>query len=422
MRLIAVLLFAICGVTNSGAADFTFTRIVDTTTAIPGGSGNFVSFKDLYVSVDKGDVAFDAVIGTDGSGNPVGGIYTYIGGNLGVVADLDTPSPGGTGNFTEAWEPWLDSGSVAFGGSGSNGQWGYYTNLGGSLRVVADTNTPIPGQNETFSFFQDTASLNAGAVSFLGYGGNSGSGIYVDKGGSLEAVAQTGTPVPGHSTESFQTFGEPTNANGGDVVFSGNYTGGYNGAYVYMDGIYMDANGTLTTLVDNDNPVLGGNKISIGDWSFENNNLAFTTMRLTDSPPWYTGLYSTTGGVLHLVADDSTPIPGATGNFLLFDRPSLDGNNLAFAAADSNSGWSIYSEIGGQLSKVIGVGDLLDNKTVTSMNMGDFNGGTIGFSVEFADGSSGVYLANVVPIPSTLWLFGTGLLGLVGVSRRKKVD
>jgi len=140
-----VLGFLMCFITNAGAADFTFKRIVDTNTAIPGGSGNFISFTDSFVSVDQGDVAFDAIIGTDDSGGPASGIYTYIGGNLGKVADLDTPLPGGTGNFTNAHEPCLDDGNVAFAGSGNDQQWGFYTNLGGSLSAVADTNTPVPG-------------------------------------------------------------------------------------------------------------------------------------------------------------------------------------------------------------------------------------------------------------------------------------
>ena len=30
------------------------------------------------------------------------------------------------------------------------------------------------------------------------------------------------------------------------------------------------------------------------------------------------------------------------------------------------------------------------------------------------------YMAETVPIPATLWLFGSGLLGLIGIARRKK--
>ena len=167
-RLLTTLALVTCFVTSVSAAEFTFTRIVDTNTAIPGGSGNFISFTDSFVSVDKGDVAFGAVIGTDSSGFPASGVYTYISGNLGKVADVNTPLPGGTGNFTDATEPWLENGSVAFAGSGNDQQWGFYTNLGGSLRVVADTNTPAPGGTGTFFIFQDTASLSAGVISFHG--------------------------------------------------------------------------------------------------------------------------------------------------------------------------------------------------------------------------------------------------------------
>jgi len=33
----------------------------------------------------------------------------------------------------------------------------------------------------------------------------------------------------------------------------------------------------------------------------------------------------------------------------------------------------------------------------------------------------GTWTATVVPIPATVWLFGSGLLGMIGIARRKKV-
>lgn len=36
-------------------------------------------------------------------------------------------------------------------------------------------------------------------------------------------------------------------------------------------------------------------------------------------------------------------------------------------------------------------------------------------------GTGGLYLLSAVPVPAAFWLFGTGLLGLAGVARRKKV-
>ena len=36
------------------------------------------------------------------------------------------------------------------------------------------------------------------------------------------------------------------------------------------------------------------------------------------------------------------------------------------------------------------------------------------------DPTSGVYVVSTVPVPPAVWLFGSGLLGLIGVARRKK--
>jgi len=62
----------------------------------------------------------------------------------------------------------------------------------------------------------------------------------------------------------------------------------------------------------------------------------------------------------------------------------------------------------------------------------DFNSGQIQFGLLFATGNSGTiaqnwdirldnvsYTVSAVPLPATVWLFGTGLLGLIGVSRSK---
>ena len=132
--------------------EFTFTKIADTNTPIPGGTGTFTGF-GVAPSIDGGDVAF---IGFGDPGFTALGIYSTVGGTLGVVANLNTPIPGGTGNFTNLGSnfdnPSIDGGVVAFHGTGT-GQQGIYSKVGGTLGAVADLNTPIPGGTGNFTGF-----------------------------------------------------------------------------------------------------------------------------------------------------------------------------------------------------------------------------------------------------------------------------
>ena len=45
---------------------------------------------------------------------------------------------------------------------------------------------------------------------------------------------------------------------------------------------------------------------------------------------------------------------------------------------------------------------------------------TLSDSVDIDKGSL-LYRINAVPIPAAVWLFGSGLIGLISVTRRKKV-
>lgn len=121
------------------AADYTFTKIFDTNDIIPGRSDTFTRFDTP--SLDGRDIAFAGERNSDYSG-----ALTYINGRFNVVADSTMPIPGGVGNFDTLEIPIIDNGNVVFVGTQNSGfeAHGIYTDLGGSLRVVADHNTPIP--------------------------------------------------------------------------------------------------------------------------------------------------------------------------------------------------------------------------------------------------------------------------------------
>ena len=54
------------------------------------------------------------------------------------------------------------------------------------------------------------------------------------------------------------------------------------------------------------------------------------------------------------------------------------------------------------------------------VEIGTAFGGIRGY-IDIGSGNSMTVTAiNTVPVPAAIWLFGSGLLGLIGISRRKK--
>ncbi len=140
------------------AQSFDLSTVADKSTAIPGGTGNFTRFFPP-VPIGGDDVAFLA----EGSSGQEG-IYTSIGGTLAVVVDLGTMIPGGTGNFTSLGFPVsLGGADFAFIGFGA-GQEGIYTSIGGTLAVVADLSTMIPGGTGTFTDLSSPISLGLALI------------------------------------------------------------------------------------------------------------------------------------------------------------------------------------------------------------------------------------------------------------------
>lgn len=97
-----------------------------------------------------------------------------------------------------------------------------------------------------------------------------------------------------------------------------------------------------------------------------------------------------------------TANPDGTVNTDLIFRwgPSDINVNLTLAMAPNPDGTFAVSSVDADM----------DGIPSTAMTSGPFEG----FSPEFAG------TATVVPVPAAVWLFGSGLLGLVGIARRKK--
>ena len=134
--------------------------VADLNTAIPGGTGNFTGFFPLTPingwppnpCVSGQNVAF---FGT-GSGGQAG-IYEAMYPPHPVfpptpikVADMTTPIPGGTGDFTDFGALSMSATDLVFLGDGSGGQMGIYDMTGGNLLKVVDLNSQlVPGLSIT---------------------------------------------------------------------------------------------------------------------------------------------------------------------------------------------------------------------------------------------------------------------------------
>ncbi len=152
----------------SKAISFTFTKIADTSTAIPSASGKFTAFGNP--SLSDGQVAFR------GFGTSQRGIYTDVPGSLTRVADTNTAIPSGSGKFTAFGNPSLSDGHVAFRGLGTS-QEGIYTDLGGSLTAVIDLSVPLDGKTLVQIGFGRTG-LDGTSLAFLAFFGDGSRGIY----------------------------------------------------------------------------------------------------------------------------------------------------------------------------------------------------------------------------------------------------
>lgn len=193
--------------------------LVNSTTAIPDGTGDFSGFPpDPCIS--GGGVVFG---GTGASGQQ--GLYQRFEppDPCIVMADLNTAIPGGSfGNFTrffppdpfEPPDPCIRGDTVAFIASGPAVQGVYARHPPQPCIAIADTTTAVPNGNGSFATFWPSdptfhppdPCINGAAVAFWGADASGLQGLYVEFPPSpCLVLVNSSTPIPGGSG-AFQTF------------------------------------------------------------------------------------------------------------------------------------------------------------------------------------------------------------------------
>ncbi len=190
-------------------------KVVDTHTLVPGRSVTFGSFLGSP-GIDGENIAFLARH-DDGFG-----IYAVINGELRTIADNDTFLPGAAFpilGFGTTTSPAISGENVVFFARISGSVEGLYLSVNGEIRVIAETGSPTPSGGSFPTNF---------GLSTTRWPGISGEnvvfsapfGVYAYINGTLRLIANTNTPAPGGGTFG-GTFANRISIDGENIAFGG---------------------------------------------------------------------------------------------------------------------------------------------------------------------------------------------------------
>lgn len=139
-----------------------------------------------------------------------------------VASTIGTPVPGATQageTFSDFSSAEIGEDMVVFVATTSAGTMGVYayTMSSRSLGLIANTNTPVPGGTGNFSDFPQTPSVHETSVAFYASAGGSASGVYLrtPSGTQVEAVVTQASQING---EAITYIGFGGNAFDGETV------------------------------------------------------------------------------------------------------------------------------------------------------------------------------------------------------------
>lgn len=264
------------GLYNWGGSNIT--TLVDTTTIAPNTTTNFSWLVDFdYKFVQNGVLYFGAT-----NKSKVWGIYSISNGVLSRVVDSTFNVPGLTNFFTRVRSGRLNNGETGFVGyrsltNSSVHSSGIYTLKDGVVTKVMDQDSGnLPGGNLPY-LSGDTIGLQDEGIAFYAGKGSTSfvtAGIYFKStNGSVSLIADTNTTVPGVSGKKFTSIIDSVFQEDGKVVFWASFSGG--------SGFYAaNTDGTgLTNLVDTANTVIPGTVSGVFGFfnggSYRNGRLVF---------------------------------------------------------------------------------------------------------------------------------------------------
>ncbi|MGZ4970661.1 MAG: hypothetical protein ACXWE4_10590 [Methylobacter sp.] len=370
------------------------TKIVDTETSFSASAPTNRFYRLDPPTINNDEIAFVGNWRVSGNPFPYTGVFTSLGGSISTIDSINvSPYPY---SFSE---PSLSDGVVAY-------ALRYRSPHIETDKLIVSLNG-VNTQIDYTSFFQggqsfSDPSVSEGAVVFSSnivsdtvYSGSSSIRIYDfnNAGSSPVSIVTPDNLIPG-GTGKFTRFKGPS-ISGGLIFFKGEGSNGEKG--IYATDTNSTGNEPLTVVADFSTPIPGttGNFADFGKPSPYINKVAF----LGSDSTGLQGIYIGTGSEIKLVADTSTP--SSNGTFTSFGDPVLSGNLIAFFGSDSNSIGGLYVEREdikqNPMLKIIDTSDVLDGKTITELFFGHegLSGNQLAFVANFSDGTTGIYKAEI---------------------------
>jgi hypothetical protein len=338
------------------------------------------------------------------------------------VADLSTPIPDSTGTFLALYAPAISGLNIAFVGSGTGGLGVYLASPSPVVPPnpiaplnpirVADLNTPLPGGVGNFTSFVPGASVDGGFVLFNAFGAPGQSGIYLFTRGDISTVFSAPGQLPvdaGHTSATIKRT-PPSDlrlANGNAAFIASD--GAFEGVYLSAGttGQFANVANTSTTLV----PGTASLFQSFGTLSYDGTMVAFGSPAVGSAVAGVQGVYKVIPAppgappnAILKVADTNTLVPGGVGLFSGFEGVVIDLGVVVFEGVSSDglggTTFGIYTDMGGALSKIVATGDVVNGTTVASLffGAGGFSQGQVTYGATYGDGSFALTIAT----PATL--------------------
>ena len=391
---------------------YNFSKIVYSGQPMPDGSGPFeISFVSPVIEGSK--IVFPSTVETYSCFVAVGSFWTYdmVAANFTKLVDTNTPVPGGTGNFVcfgginpRQDNAFLQNGTVMFAGGDSAGS-GYYTVPagGGTISLVANYNTTSP-DGSAFNSFDGEYSVYNGTTDFDASTANRTAGIWTASITGESIAEEENGSAPCHPNSFFPdgNFTSPWR-NGSHVVFTTGNVFGFTG--VYVDSCANELIASNTPLPGD--PGSGAATVVNGDTvRLEGNTVAFLA---SDENDGYSGVFTVALDTLAVtkIASTADTLPGLGTPVAGFGGITLKDGSILFRATGTaggtgNSGLYLWS--GGTITKIAATGDTVNGFHVSNV----FNpsgiamsNGNIVFGARFTDDNDSIYLATPVQACAT---------------------